>query len=111
MAPGFAQAIRQLFRQLGQVLTLKPPQLQARQERKKRRQEETGKGFRRLALNVMRRVVPSIFDDPDFWRPPDHDEHAEHLRLLEMSEQQDFNPQDDDGSFHYAEADHLSLHL
>lgn len=110
-ARSFCGHVKQLFRQIGQVLTLKPPQIQARRERKKRRQEETGKGFRRLALDVMRRVVPSIFDDPDFWRPPDHDEHGEYLRLLEISEQEDFNPPHDNGAFHYAEAEHLSLHL
>jgi hypothetical protein len=35
------------------------------------------------------------------------------LRLLEMSEQEDLNPQHDNGdcAFHYGEAEHLSLHL
>ena len=59
----------------------------------------------------MRRVARSIFDDPDFWSVPDHDEHAEYLRLLEMSEQEDFNQQHDNCAFHHAEAQHISLHL
>ncbi len=41
----------------------------------------------------------------------DHDEHAEYLRLLEMSEQEDFSQQGDSGGFHYSEPEHLSLHL
>ncbi len=66
-----------------------------------------------FALTLTRKFARMIFDDPSFWRPSDYDEHAEHLRLLEMSEQEDLNPQHDNGdcAFHYGEAEHLSLHL
>ena len=103
--------------QLGQVLTLKPPQIQARQQRKKRRQEETGKGFRRLALNVMRRVVPSIFDDPDFWKHPGddiHDRRAEAERLFHLQTEEWPNDhdhaQEHDSGFHYGTAASFDPH-
>lgn len=75
----------------------------------------TGRAPFRLAAKILRRAAPfSAAPEVEFtsWDiAPDHDEHAEYLRLLEMSEQEDFNPQHDNGGFHYAEAEHLSPHL
>lgn len=39
-----------------------------------------------FARTLTRKLARLIFDDPAFWQPPDYDERAEHLRLLEMSE-------------------------
>ena len=102
-----AATIKQLFRKVAEAVTLKPPQVE---QRRKSRQEETGKAFR-MDLTIMRRAVRSIFHEPDYWKAPDYDEHAEHLRLLEMSEQEDFTQQDDNGAFHSAEGQYISLHL
>ena len=101
-------AIKQLFREVAKAViqTLAPSPAVRR-----KRQDETRKGFRMFARKITPRIIRSIFDDGAFWLPPDHDEHAEYLRLLEMSEQEDFPQEHDDGAFHHAEAEHLSLHL
>ncbi len=101
-------AIKQLFREVAKAViqTLAPSPAVRR-----KRQDETRKGFRKFARKITPKIVRSIFGDPAFWLPPDHDEHAEYLRLLEMSEQEDFNQHHDNPAFHYSEAEHLSLHL
>jgi hypothetical protein len=105
--PRFAQSLKQLFRQLAEVLTLTPPQ---RQERKKRRQEETGKAFRLSALNIMRPIMLSIFDDPAFWHPPDVMDEAERIRQWHANNI-DVDHLQESESFHYSEQNHLSLNL
>jgi hypothetical protein len=100
-------AIKQLFREVAKaVIQTIAPSPAAR----RKRQDETRKGFRMFARKITPKIVRSIFDDHAFWLPPDHDEHAEYLRLLEMSAQEDFNQHYDNGAFH-GEAEHLSLHL
>ena len=100
-------AIKQLFREVAKVViqTLAPSPAVRR-----KRQDETRKGFRMLARKITPKIVRSVFYDHAFWLPPDHDEHADYLRLLEMSEQEDFSQHHDNGAFH-GEAKHLSLHL
>jgi len=102
-------AIKKLFRDVAKAViqTLAPSPAVRR-----KRQDETRKGFRMLARKITPKIVRSIFNAPAFWLPPDYDEHAEHLRLLEMSEQEDLSQQhDSSGAFHYEEGEHLSLHL
>lgn len=101
-------AITKLFRKVAKAViqTLAPSPAARR-----KRQDETRKGFRLLARKITPKIVRSIFSAPASWLPPDYDEHAEYLRLLEMSEQEDFNQQHDNGASHYAEAEHLSLQL
>lgn len=100
--------IRQLFRDVAKAViqTLAPSPAVRR-----KRQDETRKGFRMFARKITSKIVRSIFDAPALWQPPDYDEHAERLRLLEMSEQEDFNQHHDNDAFHHAEEEHLSLHL
>jgi Ti-type conjugative transfer relaxase TraA len=118
------------FREAMRQATTKEEPAPEPETRRRKGREDTGRAFRmsakkttrrtgrawfRRAGKILRRAIPfSAAHEVEFtsWEtPPDYDEHAEYLRFLEMSEQEDFNPQHENGGFHYAEAEHLSPHL
>jgi hypothetical protein len=61
-------------------------------------------------LNIMRKIVRSIFDDPAFWHPPDVMDEAERIRQWHANNI-DVDHLQESQSSHYAEQNHLSLNL
>jgi len=58
----------------------------------------------------MRKIVRSMFDDPDFWKPPDPVDEAERIRQWHANNI-DVDHLQESQSSRYAEQNHLSLNL
>ena len=59
---------------------------------------------------ITRKVPQSIFDDPDFWDPPDAIDEGQRIQQWHENNIDVYHSEESE-SFHYAEQNHLSPNL
>lgn len=108
--PGrFAEALKQLFRQVAKAIITDHPA--PKPKRRRKRIEDTRGLFKKAMKKILLPVVRSLFDFEFLHHPPDELDETQRLIRRERNSHGDMRQSHEDHTFHYGQSNHLSPRL